>query len=320
MLALIANPGEISIRLAVPVNNNSKSRVWRKIGCFYVLTLIFSWAFGGFILRSGRIEAGNLLFVTGAMWSPAMAAFATKKIFREQIGELPWQWARTRYIALAYFLPFAYSLPIYLFVWLTGFGAFNKSSLAKVLADFGWQNLPTGVGVSLFVLFTATLGMVAKLSRALGEEIGWRGFLVPELAKVTGFFGVGTISGLMWAAFHYPVLLFADYNAGAPAWYSLVCFTLSAVAGSFIMAWLTLRTQSLWPAAILHASHNLFIQSILTPLTMKNGLSKYMTDEFGLGLVVTVSLAALLIVKVFGRSTELTVRSSALKITAEGAT
>ena len=285
------------------MSNESKSRVWKKLGCFYVLTLTFSLAFGGFILRAGKMEAGNFLFVTGAMWSPALATFATKKIFREQISDLPWQWAGARYNVLAYFLPLAYSLPVYLFVWFTGLGPFNRSILAKILADFGWQNLPTGFGISLFVLFTATIGMVAKLSRSLGEEIGWRGFLVPELAKVVGFPGVGAVSGLMWAAFHYPVLLFADYNAGAPAWYSITCFTISAVAGSFIMAWLTLRTRSLWPAAILHASHNLFIQSILTPLTKDTGPTRYIIDEFGLGLVVTITIVALLVWRVFSHQT-----------------
>jgi membrane protease YdiL (CAAX protease family) len=136
--------------------------------------------------------------------------------------------------------------------------------------------------------------MVAKTSRALGEEIGWRGFLVPELSKVVGFPGIGLMSGLMWAVYHYPAMLFADYNAGAPAWYSLTCFTIMVVGDSFVMAWLTLRSGSLWPAAILHGSHNLFIQSIFTPLTRDTGPTKFIIDEFGIGLVVTLTIAALI--------------------------
>ena len=42
---------------------------------------------------------------------------------------------------------------------------------------------------------------------------------MPELAKVTNFIGVGLISGAMWAAYHFPVLIFADYNAGTPVWF-----------------------------------------------------------------------------------------------------
>ncbi len=137
--------------------------------------------------------------------------------------------------------------------------------------------------------------MVGKMSRALGEEIGWRGFLVPELSKVAGFSGTAIISGLMWAVYHYPVLLFADYNAGTPAWYSLTCFTIMVVASSFILTWLTLRSGSLWPAAIFHASHNLFIQSILSPLTRDTGVTKCIIDEFGVGLVITTLIGAIIV-------------------------
>jgi membrane protease YdiL (CAAX protease family) len=198
-----------------------------------------------------------------------------------------------RYAWLAYFIPIAYAVPVYLVTWATVLGAFDVSLLPKIASDFGWQNFPTTLVLCLFVLTTATIGMVAKLSRALGEEIGWRGFLVPELSKVVGFPSVGLISGLMWAFFHYPVLLFADYNAGAPAWYGATCFTISVISGSFIMAWLTLRARSIWPAAILHASHNLFIQSILTPLTKDMGPTKFIIDEFGIGLVVTITIGAI---------------------------
>src|SRR5207302_7465188 len=135
--------------------------------------------------------------------------------------------------------------------------------------------------------FSATLGMVGKTSRALGEEIGWRGFLVPELSKVVGFGGIGLISGVMWAVYHFPILIYADYNAaGLPIWFCLVCFSCGVIAESFIFAWLTLRSGSLWPAALLHGSHNLWIQSILTPLTNDTGPTKYIIDEFGFGLVI----------------------------------
>src|SRR5215471_4057708 len=274
---------------------DSKVRVWKKIVCFYALTMLFSLSFGAFVLHAGKLDAGNLLYVTGAMWSPGLAAFATKKIFGENIRDLPWRWPATRWAWLAYLIPIGYALPVYLVVWLTGLGAFDVSMLTRIATDFGWKHLPAVPTLFLFVLTTATLGMIGKLSRALGEEIGWRGFLVPELSKVVGFPGIGLISGLMWAAYHYPALLFADYNAGAPAWYGITCFTISVVGGSYIMAWLTLRSGSLWPAALFHASHNLFIQSIFTPLTTDTGPTKYIIDEFGIGLVIATAIAAVIV-------------------------
>jgi membrane protease YdiL (CAAX protease family) len=256
--------------------------------------MLFSGVFDAFVLHAGKMSAGNLLYVTGAMWSPALAAFATKKIFHESVRELPWQWGNARYAWLGYAIPILYALPIYAIVWCTGLGAIDMSFLLKSAAEFGWQNFPPALTLTLLVVITATVGLIPKLSRALGEEIGWRGFLVPELAKVVPFPMVAIISGLMWAAYHYPVLLFADYNAGGPAWFGLTCFTLAVVAESFILAWLVLCARSLWPAAIFHASHNLFIQSIFTPLTRDtgNGLTKYIIDEFGVGLVATTAIGA----------------------------
>ena len=282
------------------------ARSWKKIGCFYALTMLFSGVFGAFVLRAGQMAAGNMLYVTGAMWSPALAAFATKGIFGESIRELPWKWGNARYAWLGYAIPILYTVPVYVIVWLSGLGAFNVAFLQKTAAEFGWKNFPPSVTLTLFVLITATIGLIPKLSRALGEEIGWRGFLVPELAKVVSFPKVALISGLMWAAYHYPVLLFADYNGGGPRWYSLICFTVMVVAGSFILAWLVLRAQSLWPAAIFHASHNLFVQSICTPLTRDTGPTKYIIDEFGIGLVITSIIGAVIVYQLARRSIEAT--------------
>lgn len=275
---------------------DSRARTWKKITTFYTLTLCFSGVFDAFILHTGRLETGSFLCVTGAMWSPGLAAFSTKAIFGESIRNLPWKWGTTRYLWLGYLLPIAYALPVYLIVWLSGLGGFAGEAFAKRAAEqFGWSDVPIWLTFIFILVLIATLGLVDNLSRALGEEIGWRGFLVPELAKVVGFRSVGIISGLMWAVFHFPVLLFADYNAGTPAWYGLTCFTLMVVAVGFILAWLTLRSCSLWPAAILHASHNLFIQSILTPLTQDTGPTKYIIDEFGIGLVVTITITAIIV-------------------------
>jgi membrane protease YdiL (CAAX protease family) len=278
----------------------SAARVWKKIAVFYGLTLLFSNVFNFLELHAGKMDAANLLYVTGAMWSPGLAALLTKRVFGEPISELPWKWGGARYAWLAYLIPLAYALPVYLIVWLTPLGGFlERDFLTRTAAQFGWSNFPPTVTLILFLVLTATIGLVAKTSRALGEEIGWRGFLVPELNKVVGFTGVSVISGLMWAAYHFPVLLFGDYNKGAPAWYSLTCFTLMVVADSFILAWLTLRSNSLWPAAIFHGSHNLFVQSIFTPHTRDTGHTNYIIDEFGIGLVITIGIGAVIAYRAF---------------------
>jgi hypothetical protein len=42
-----------------------------------------------------------------------------------------------------------------------------------------------------------------------------------------------------------------------------------------------LKSGSLWTGAMLHASHNLFVQAIFTPLTRNTGKTAWYIDEFG---------------------------------------
>jgi len=75
----------------------ARARVWKKIALYYSLTLAFSGVFDALILHAGNMRAGNRLYVTGAMWSPALAAFATKKLFGERIRDLPWRFSTARF-------------------------------------------------------------------------------------------------------------------------------------------------------------------------------------------------------------------------------
>jgi membrane protease YdiL (CAAX protease family) len=65
------------------------------------------------------------------------------------------------------------------------------------------------------------------------------------------------------------------------------------IADSVIMAWLRLRSGSLWAAAIFHASHNNFIQDFFTPATSAHGwITPYAIDEFGFALPAVVLVLA----------------------------
>jgi hypothetical protein len=79
----------------------------------------------------------------------------------------------------------------------------------------------------------------------------------------------------------YPLLIWGDYNSGTPAWYGLTFFTVIVISVSFIFAWIMLKSGSLWTGALLHASHNLYVQGIFTPLTRDTGKTAWFINEFG---------------------------------------
>jgi membrane protease YdiL (CAAX protease family) len=255
---------------------------------FLFFSFALSSVFYYLIISTGRLAVGWGLYVTGLMWCPGAAALLTCLTLKRSVSSLGWKWGRTKYQMLSYAVPIAYSALAYGCVWTLGFGALGDGAfIGNVKASFGFQALPSGLAVVLYILFQGTIGMAGSCSRALGEEIGWRGFLVPELAKTTTFTKTALISGVIWSVWHYPILLFADYNSGTPWWYGLSCFTVMVIAMSYVFAWMRLRSGSLWTGMFLHASHNLFVQSIFDPLTGDTGQTKYIVGEFGIALTVS---------------------------------
>lgn len=264
-----------------------------KIIAFVLLTALFSSFFYTLIIRAGSLSANNGLYVLGLMWCPGVAAIIVRLVTQRDLRGQGWGLGPLRYIGLAYILPVLYAAPVYGAVWAIGFGGFSADALGPAAAGLGFEGSP---GAALAVL--ATLGVLMSLVSGTGEELGWRGLLVPELAKITSFRNTSLISGAIWALYHVPILIFADYNSGStPVWYSLACFTVMVFGLSFIMAWLRLASGSFWPAALLHATHNLFVQGVFDVATLDRGLTLYATSEFGAGLALTVALAAWLLTR-----------------------
>jgi membrane protease YdiL (CAAX protease family) len=74
--------------------------------------------------------------------------------------------------------------------------------------------------------------------------------------------------------------------------FSLVAFTLLAIASSFIYAWLRLKSGSLWTAVLLHASHNAFIQGFFDRVSRSDGAAQYLIGEFGIVTVASIVVVA----------------------------
>jgi len=264
----------------------------RATSLYLLFTLLFSSVIWSLIIWSGHLGMGFGMMITAIMWCPALASWVTCRLIGRSFRSLAWRWPGGRYIAAAYFVPLAYAAMAYGAVWALRLGGWNSELVVLVTQRFGLLGMPWWGAFTLWLLFTATAGMIRGMSTALGEEIGWRGFLVPELAKQMSYTKLSLLSGVIWAAWHSPLLLFADYNAGTNRWFALGCFTVMIVSSSFVFAWLRLSSGSLWTAAVLHASHNLFIQTVFDNMMRNTGKTLWYTTEFGVALAaVNVALA-----------------------------
>ena len=102
---------------------------------------------------------------------------------------------RIRYILLAVFIPLIYLLIPYMIYWKTH------------PDNFGY----TGVALSLILkdcLPTMIIGIFPGILSAMGEEIGWRGYMLPALTERSGMKKALIITSLFWACWHLPLLAF----------------------------------------------------------------------------------------------------------------
>jgi membrane protease YdiL (CAAX protease family) len=260
----------------------SRSRVQVVQYVFFVF--LFSSLFYFLVFRSGGLRYGGGFYVLGLMWCPALAGMLTLRLNGRSIADMGWKWGETKYQIQSWYIPLVYASIAYVIVWAPGFGGFGNPDFTNSLVSMVHLGGPRWLSVALGVVLIGVYGLIRSTASALGEEIGWRGFLVPELSKTTSFTATAFISGVIWSVWHYPLLIFGDYNAGTPTWYGLTCFTVMVIAVSFVFAWIRLKSGSLWTGAILHGSHNLYVQAIFTPMTRNTGKTAWYIDEFGIVL------------------------------------
>jgi membrane protease YdiL (CAAX protease family) len=273
-------------------NLSDQKNIWR-IVTFLALTFGLSTIFYALIIKDGEYRGP---WLTPLMLCPSISAILTKLVFDRNLKGLGWKPGPAKWLGLAYLLPILYGAVIYGTVWLLGLGGFTTEAIAGQMAELGMADAPAWQMVAVYMLLMGTIVFVrSSLLSSFGEELGWRGFLFPELHRMTSFTTASLISGIVWALFHLPLILFADYNSTAPRAFVVVVFSISAIARTFLHNWFRARSGSVWPNAVLHASNNVFLNNVLDPLMTRYPLTDFFVTEFGAGLLVIHMLMALYI-------------------------
>lgn len=137
-----------------------------------------------------------------------------------------------------------------------GFSGFRQITEAQ-LAEVGIAELPMPIGVLVALQFVNLLiaALFINLIPALGEEIGWRGWLLPKLLRF-GAWPAIMLSGVIWGLWHAPVILLGYNYPGTPGWLALLAMVAFTTVMGGVFGWLRLRGGSVWPAALAHSSLN----------------------------------------------------------------
>jgi membrane protease YdiL (CAAX protease family) len=244
----------------------------KAVGLFLILTFVMSCVC--YFIRIAGGDAANGM--TGVlMWCPGIAAFIVQRVFYRGQKILGFAKSKISYSFVAFLIPI-----LYLGISYSAYWFIDKGS-------FGGQ-LYTNSILMLLILMPSTF------ITALGEEIGWRGFLLPKMSEIWGTRTAIVLSGAIWSVWHFPLMLAGLYQTGTPVWYQLSVFTVEIIAMGGILAFMRLKSDSVWPAAILHMSHNYFDQVIFGPLT-NSGISVYFVGETGIITAITLIVVVLII-------------------------
>ncbi len=257
------------------------SRDKKSVIIFLIVTFLLS-CICYYIYITGGEEASSIVALL--MWCPGLVAILIKKIFYRKERLFGFQRCSIKYILLGIFLPAVYLMVSYGIYW-----AINPAS-------FTGKTMLTSIVYTILMILSGTI-------LAMGEEIGWRGFLLPKMDILIGRKPAILVCGLIWAMWHYPIMIAGLYQSGTPTWYQLPMFTIEVVLITAVMAYLRLNSNSIWPAILLHASHNIIDQTICAPLTEADN-SAYFAGETGFITVICIFLITLILYRKFRRKAQ----------------
>lgn len=163
-------------------------------------------------------------------------------------------------------------------VWGTGIGRFV------------W---PEDQSLGGFVVGLAS-SIVILVLLALGEEIGFRGYLLPHLLRM-GRTRALLLSGFLHGAWHLPILLLTPYyhSEGNP-WIVVPLFLLTLTVAGVFYGYLRLTNASTWPAALAHSTFNVLWDrfTLLTVAGSSPLLLEYLAGESGVLTLIGTSVMA----------------------------
>ena len=254
---------------------------------FFLISISFSWGLFGILWGTGQfrngLESSHLIYLFLFMFGPAIGAIITAFIFdRGNIKSLlglklkPSFWW-----LLALITP---ALIIGLATWLTQFfpettlqepsDAMRRLVEGKVSGELLEEKLETMPPFLVIALLTIISSGIINGILTLSEELGWRGYLW-SIIRPIGFWKASLITGVLWGAWHAPIIIMGYNYPGEPVMGPLMMI-LFTTGLSPIMGWLRDQSSSVLTGSIFHGVINglapLSVSLIVTDNVFYNGI------------------------------------------------
>ncbi len=276
----------------------------KRIAIYALFAYGIAWLGLAVVMKGGPV--GNLIaddtlnqviLIAVYMGAPAIASLLTRLVTREGWWDMHLRPHLRR--GWPYYLLCWFALPLLLIagaaVFFALFPQYYDASLSglrkalKVATGDPWVPAITMTFISVLI------APVTNAATCLGEELGWRAYLLPRLMPLGGRKAI-LVTGVIWGAWHWPLIAMGhNYGLsypGAPWLGMLVMVWFTVVFGTFL-GWATLRSGSVWPAVI---GHGVLNELAATPFLFMQGQPNQLLGPAVAGLIGSIGLAAVALV------------------------
>jgi uncharacterized protein len=213
---------------------------------------VWSWGYWCvLLLRGNRVEPGSAATHLPGLFGPCVAALVVTGLsdgrdgvrrFLARCVRLPAP--RVRWLLLAC-SPLLFGLAVF---------AVSAVGGGRVPALSEFNSYPGTPGDWPLV---AVVALVFVLN-GIGEEGGWRGFALPQLMQGRSTLRASLLLTIMWLLWHAPLFVLNTRMADLLG-IALLGWALGLTAGSVVLAWLYVRSQSILVVAVWHTAFNFVV-------------------------------------------------------------
>ena len=215
--------------------------------------------------RKGLVTVFQLIIAV-TMFAPLFGVLLSGNKLKG-MGWKPRLKGKIKFLLAAWFLPAiltAIGAVLYFAVFPGHFDLSGAYVAENVGAEVLEQMEAQGITYPMYVLISAISSIIyaplINTFTAVGEEAGWRGFLYPQLKARFGRKKGLLIGGVIWGAWHWPVMCLAGYEygtdyAGFPIVGMLLFCGITTVLG-ILCDWVYEKTGCIWIPSLFHGAIN----------------------------------------------------------------
>ncbi len=237
----------------------------RRLIIFVALTIGIGWIVFLLVPICGLNygSAPSVVILATAMLTPSLGSILTRLLTKEGFKNMylrPHFKGHMKQYLILYFGPTALLLLSAVFYFLIFPGQFDKELTAlNELAAKNTQGLSKNALLIIPILQIVVIGPIVNIIPTLGEELGWRGYLLP---KLRGFFSdraALVITGAIWGVWHLPVIVMGhNYGKSYPGypWLGVLAMIVFCIVLGIVEGYVSIKLESAIPAAMIHSTVN----------------------------------------------------------------